>query len=442
MNFNERLKPNTEFIVYSPMRLSDDHFEVLNQLYLPLIGTETVMTYFYLHESTAHFKPLAVRFHKELMDALSVPLSDFMQRIEKLEGIGLMRTYVSNNEHDDLFTYELVAPLEAHAFFKDPMLSMYLYGKTGGEEYKKKRERLIYPQIPENMSEVTHKFTEVFNYVQDSSFVVPESGFKKETVSHGPNVDLDDFDFEVLFTHLKGTKIDKQFFNKEVRMLIVKLSVLFNLNAYDMKQILLNSTNQYRGIDKEKLKYEARIYYQKESGKELPVMSDTAGQETDKKPVSRDSYFKQLDDINPIDRLNDIKGDEPGDSDLKLVTDLIANTTLSNGVINVLLEYVFLKQEGELPVPYTMKIARDWEEKGYQTAEEAYQSVISYKKGQKERARKYKPQERRGERRPKWMDKEQPSDKKEESGGGGGDTQKTAKDDPELEQLIKEFREN
>lgn len=443
MNFNERLKPNTELIVYAPARLSIDHQEVLNQLYLPILQADALMAYLYLQESTTHFEPLTRRFHKEIMDALSIPLSEFMNTLEKLEGIGLVRTYVSNEEHEDLFIYELLVPLSAESFFKDPMMSMYLYSKIGPEQYKEKKNRLSYPGLPQNISDVTRKFTEVFRHNESDGFQLPQNDFKREIASTGMNVDMDDFDFDVLYTHLKGTKIDKKFFNRDVRMLIVKLSVLFNLNAYDIKQILLNSTNQYRGIDKEKLKYEARSYYQKEYNKPLPTLAPYKQQESDvqnnrETDHPEEGYIKTLNYISPLDRLNDLKSYAPSDSDLKLVTDIIANTSLGNGVINVLLEYVYQVQEGELPVPYTMKIARDWQEKGYQTAEEAFQSVINYKKEQDKRKKGRQPKMREGEKKPYWMDKE----KSKEREPINYNDQKTAKDDPELQQMINDFRKN
>jgi replication initiation and membrane attachment protein len=443
MNFNERLKPNTEFIVYVPMRLSEDHREVLNQLYLPILQADVMMAYFYLHESSNHFEPLSRRFHKEIMDALSIPLSEFMKTLEKLEGIGLVRTYVSNEAHEDLFIYELLSPMSAEAFLKDPMMSMYLYGKIGPEQFKVKKNRLSYPTLPSNVSDVTKKFTEVFRHAEQHSFVTPQEDFRKDVISTGANVDMDDFDFEVLYTHLKGTKIDKKFFNREVRMLIVKLSVLFNLNAYDMKKILLNSTNQYRGIDKEKLKYEARSYYQKEYNQPLPsLISDNEKEilqtSNEEAGNSVDGYITALNYINPLDRLNDLRSYSPSDTDIKLVTDIIASTHLTNGVINVLLEYVYQIQEGELPVPYTMKIARDWQTKGYQTAEEAYQSVVDYKREQEKRRTKRNPKLREGEKKPYWMDKE----KTEDSKPVDYSDQKTAKDDPELQRMINDFRKN
>ena len=446
MNINDRLKPNTEFIIYRPMRLGADHMASLNELYMPLIGPDAAMVYIYMFESTEHHSPLAIRFHKEFMDALSVPLSDLMTVIRRLEGIGLLKSYVSNNAHEDLFVYELLLPVSPAAFFNDPMLSMYLYGKVGSAQYKVKKERLIYPKLPENITEVTSKFTEVFNPNNDPAFTLPKENFKKETVSAGINVDLDDFDFDVLFTHLKGTIIDRKYFTKDIRMLIVKLSVLFGLNAYDMKNILLKSTSNYHGIDAAKLKYEARKYFQMESKKVSPVLQASADKSAEPEKSGEDEYIRMLNETNPIDRLRDLRQGMPTDTELKLVTDIIVNTTLSHGVINILLEYVYLKLDGELPYNYTMTIAKDWVEKGYQTPGEAIASIKERKAQQEKRKRRYVPSERQGEKVPKWMTKkkDEPVARKqpEKEVKQSGDVKKTAKDDPELQKMIEEFRKN
>ena len=448
MNFNDRLKPNTEFIIYRPARLGTHHLDVINELYLPLINAEASMIYIYMNESASHYEPLAVRFHREIMDEFGMALSKFSDELEKLEAIGLIRTFVSNEDHDDLFIYEVLLPLSPDAFFKDPMLSLYLYNTVGPDAYRKKKERLSYPGKPENISEVTRKFTEVFTSGSAEGFSVPQESFRKENHSSGPNMDLDDFDFDVLFTHLKGTKIDRAFFTKEVRMLIVKLSALFGLNAYDVKQILLSSTTQYAGVDKEQLKYEARRYYQKENGNRLPKL-----RKEDEPPENEggSSYIDSLENINPLDRLNDIRSFSPSDQDLKLVTDIIAKTALPNGVINLLLEYVYQQKQGDLNYPYTMKIAKDWEQKGIMSAKDAYQSIMDFRQQKKNAsqraAQKYSYRERQGERRPSWMsdgqqkeNRKHKTDRKEKT--KDQTPQKTAKDDPELQKMIEEFRKS
>ncbi|CAM4148704.1 replication initiation and membrane attachment family protein [Jeotgalicoccus halotolerans] len=446
MKFNERLKPNTEFIVYQPGTLSDDNYEVLNALYLPVIGTEAFGIYLYLFESTKVYDKLAVRFHRELMDELSLNLSDFETSLDKLEAIGLVRTYVSNKEHDDLFVYRLLQPLTPEMYFKDPMLSMYLYSQVGSAKFNDKKDRLTYPELPGDLTEVTKKFTEVFYHARDAKFRTPDEHFKQNDVSRGPSIDLDDFDFEVLYTHLKGTRIDKQFFTKEVKKLVVQLSQLFKLNAYDIKQILLQSSSPQFGIDKERLKTEARKYYQKEYGEVIP--SFTTAEEA-VRPSGDESYLDSLDKVSPLDRINDLRNYKPSENDLKVVTELIVKTGLENGVLNVLMEYAIQMKEGDLPLRYVMTIAENWEKEGYRTAAEAYQSIMEFREAQEEKRRKRQfKYAGPGEEQPAWL-KEKTGTKENRQGTSKtkntkktGEQMKTLKDDEDFSKLINKFREN
>lgn len=447
MKFNERLKPNTEFIVYKPGRLSDDHYEVLNALYLPLIGPSAFSIYLYLFESTKIYDKLTIRFHRELMEELSINLSDFAASLDKLEAIGLLRTYVSNKAHDDLFVYHLQQPLSADMYFKDPMLSMHLYSQVGSEKFNDKKERLIYPDLPDNLSEVTKKFTEVFYHARDKTFVAPEENFQREDISRGPSVELDDFDFDVLFTHLKGTRIDKQFFSKEIKRLIVQLSQLFKLNAYDVKQILLQSTSPEFGIDQNRLKTEARKYYQKEYGDVTPRLIT---KEETVKPSHDQSYLDSLDKMSPLDRINDLRNYKATENDLKVVTELIIKTGLENGVLNVLIEYALQMKDGDLPLRYVMTIAENWEKEGYRTAQEAYQSIMKFREAQEEkRLKRQFKYAGPGEDQPAWLKEKQDSqqaDKQAPSKPAGkvkkNEPMKTLKDDEDFSKLINKFREN
>ena len=439
MKFNQRLKPNTEFIVYKTYQLSSDHRTILSDLYLPLIGTGAFSLYFYLHESTRDDNVLKIRFHREVIDELNTTLSELTTYLDKLEGIGLIRSYMSTEEHADRFVYRLASPLSAEKFFKDPMLSMYLFSQIGTVKFNDKKERLTYPDLPDNLTEVTKKFTDVYHQTNDHNFTVPNEQFKEENTSRGPTVDLDDFDFEVLFTHLKGTRVDKKFFTKEASRLIVQLSDLFSLNAYDLKQILLASTSPQFGIDLETLKREARKYYQKESGKSVPTFT----QQEKNEEMENLSYFERLDRVSPLDRINDLRHHQVSENDLKVVTEVIVKTTLENGVINILLEYALQMKDGELPLRYVMTIAENWQKEGFRTAEEAYKSIMDFRDSQAERRKKKSYNKgNSGESEPAWLKdraKDKISDRKIRKKQG---TLKTAREDEALSDMINKFREN
>lgn len=440
MKFNDRLKPNTEFIVYKSFKLSEDHYDILSTIYLPLIGPTTFSVYMYLHQSTRESKNLNVRFHREFMDELSMTLSDFEGDLDKLEAIGLIRTYVSNEANTDRFIYRLQEPLTAESFFKDPMLSMYLYSQVGSEKYNEKKAYLTYPELPDDHTEVTKKFTDVFHHTSQNGFSVPKENFQQHDKSRGPTIDLDDFDFDVLFTHLKGTRIDKQFFSKDVKKLIVQLSQLFSLNAYDLKQILLQSTSPQFGIDQEQLKREARKYYQKEYGKVVPTFKVESNDDKEEEDLG---YLESLDRVSPLDRINDLRHYKPTENDLKVVTEVITKTGLENGVINMLLEYSIQMKDGDLPLRYVMTIAENWEKEGYRTAAEAYKSIMDFREAKAENQAKYKQKRfSQGETDPAWLKEKKEKEQVRPDKKKSDEPLKTLKDDQSFSDLIKKFREN
>src|SRR5699024_2624865 len=109
----------------------------------------------------------------------------------------------SNDSHVDQLIYEVKKPLDAEQFFNDPMLSMYLFTKIGSTSFNKKRKYWKYPSLRQNITNVSRKFTEVCSNFSLQPFNIRYDSYLGINKSGGSYVELDDFDFEVLFTHLK-----------------------------------------------------------------------------------------------------------------------------------------------------------------------------------------------------------------------------------------------
>ena len=399
---NFRLTPRTEFLVHNKEILSETERIMLNDIYMPMIGSISASIYIYLHDSSRKFKPLEVRMHSEFIDEMNMTLSTFSEEIEKLEAVGLVKTYVSNDSHVDQLIYEVKRPLDAEHFFDDPMLSMYLFTKIGSTSFNKKREYWKYPSLPQNITNVSRKFTEVFSNFSLQPLNIREDSYHGKNKSDGSYVELDDFDFEVLFTHLKGTFVDRKFFTKTVRENIVKLAELFSLNAYDMKSVVIKATDKTKGIDLNILRRAALDYYRYEKEAEPTKVNVETIEKVESKDEEKADYFSQLDKISPVTRIRQLRNNNPSRNDEILVTRLVTETGLNNGVINILLEYALLQKDGQLYDNYVFKIARDWESKGYQTAEEAKNAARSFYKNQsKKKYNNYKVNRQAVE--PKWF---------------------------------------
>lgn len=402
MNYNEQIKPNTDFMIYHPSELNNGDIERLNHLYLPIVGSEAIMTFLYFNHFKTDNETLSINLHHTLLDGLSTTLSKLQLSIERLEAVGLVKTYQSTKEHDDLLIYALQLPMSAAEFFNDTILSFYLHRKVGKDAYRVLLERFTYPKLPSHVVEISKTFKEVFDTTDVESVSMTSPNLRSQSVSQGVNIDPDDFDFDVLFTHLKGTKIDRSFFDKKSRLLIAQLSLLFKLNAYDMKLILMDSTSTQFGIDARKLKQNARKYYQRENKNRLPNVSGQSKEETS------DNYFDKLEMINPLDRIATVRQHAPHDEDLKIITELLTRFSFTHGAINVLLEYVYQQLDGELPYSYVIKIASNWHEAGVTNAQDALKEIQSFKEKQEKfkTSKTYSKKDRPGEVRPAWLDQQ------------------------------------
>lgn len=405
---NTRLTPRTEFLVYNKVSLSPYDREMLSDIYMPLIGPVSLSIYNYLIDMK---QDMTVRFHSEFMDMLNIELSTFTKELEKLEAIDLLKTYVNDDEHTDQFLYEIKSPLDAESFFNDPMLSMFLFAKIGSKKFNEKKAAWVYHPFPDGFSDVSRNFKEVFSTLRMNEFKKPTETFISKNESKGPRIDVTDFDFDMLYTHLRGTYVEKGFFNTEVQRTIVKLSQIFNLSLYQMKDIIIKSTDRKDGIDTELLKHYALREYNATSGKvnKKPQLETLNTHENSK------DYFEQLDDISPLNRIQHLRNNNASKNDMRIVTELIMTTKLSDGVLNVLLEYVL--QKGEyLNDNYVFSIARDWENKGFLTAKEASESILSFMQD-KEKKKNYSNNRFKVSHKtiePKWFTEKKPSENNDE----------------------------
>lgn len=93
--------------------------------------------------------------------------------------------------------------------------------------------------------------------------------------------------------------------------------------------------------------------------------------------MKQELYVKYLEDINPINRLIHLyAGRQPSVKTIVLISKIQNETKLSNGVINVLLEYVFLyssqnKDKNVPPNELLERLAKKCVENNVKTAKEA-----------------------------------------------------------------------
>ncbi|WP_148299141.1 hypothetical protein [Companilactobacillus paralimentarius] len=144
--------------------LNDDDRHVLTDLYLPILGTEAFSLYLLLWEKLPNKEVVTQRkSHAELMSLLGIDLKRFYEARIKTEALGLIRTYQKKDSLGPYYIYQLFEPLSPDEFFKDDLMSIFLYEQVGESKYHLLADKYTHSDlILQNSHEITKDFLEVF----------------------------------------------------------------------------------------------------------------------------------------------------------------------------------------------------------------------------------------------------------------------------------------
>ena len=217
--------------------------------------------------------------------------------------------------------------------------------------------------------------------------------------------------------------ISDEIITKEARDLIVQLATLYGLTEDAMKRIILNSITSNQQLSYEEMRKHARSYYLIEHNQQLPELETKASNQNEvnsnnqsvssSQPTSNDDWFQLLEETSPVDMLASWSESEPTFQQKKMIEELVEREKLNFGVINILLQFVMLKNEMKLPKTYILEIASNWKKLGIKTAKEAYnyalkanESKSEYKGNDQRQSRKRYSKSREivsREKTPRWL---------------------------------------
>lgn len=370
-SFDYGLRPHDNFSVVRNFTINNNHLEILNRLFTPMIGSNATGLYHYLNQF-AELEPDTVLTHYIVMSELKINLLDFRKEMDLLEGIGLVKSFVNHNSQYSTFIYELVQPPSAKQFFNDPMLSIYLYSEVSKQRYqqlKRHFESKIHIDLNQ-FQDVTRTFTDVFKvpnkaYENDTSQIIDEATYE------GLNLSRVEFDFETLYDLLQNHFISTEIIDKDAKALITQIATLYGLTPEAMKRIILKSITSAQTLSFEELRKHARSYYLMEHEQQLPTLKvkpenisdQKIDNQKDQSENENNDWLKQLEETSPIDMLASWSESEPTMQQKYMIEELIERENLSFGVINILLQFVMLKEDMKLPKSYIFEIASNWKKK-------------------------------------------------------------------------------
>lgn len=369
--------------------IADYDREILANLYQPIIGFAAFALYLSLVVESNNQKVSSMINHDEFFNKMKISAGQFVDARKLLEGIGLLKTFVSKARDINIYHYEVFAPRNPKDFFDNALLYGMLI-QAVGESEANKLKNLYRLDSPLDMGEdISSSFVDAYRPDFD------DPAFKKAlTVSNnmigrrGAKIDSK-FSFEKFFESLaQVSQIKPESFNKKDMKEIERLATLYGLDensaANGVAQIYDALAGKGKHIDYSRL---AAIYQDETNYNYL------ASRRLGNKPniVSGNSDLANkiniMEKVSPKDYLSLLQnGSKPAGSDLRLINDISANFHLPNSVINVLIEYTLAMNSNILSRGYSEKVAASLAREGVDNAVDAmnFLNKVSKKKTNKE----------------------------------------------------------
>lgn len=364
-----------KFNIYSSFTLSSDDVSALSLLYSALIGADAVGLYLCWQSllERRHLKSETL-MHQELYDILNLNEKNFLKQRYQLEGIGLMSSYVKDEE----YCYVLHAPLSPKNFIKDATFGLYLYGKIGKDLFEKLCEHFTIAGFPkEEYENITKNFDDVFTSQIDEDVSFSKFQYLLGRKPKTFKIKHQDFDFSKFVEEINVAFLETGVtpgFTKQ----IINLAFVYQFDELQMAQLFHDSINQSGYFDSRLLKKKANILYSYLNHINAPKL--IVKNDYEPSDMELENY---LDTVAPTELLGNLMSEFPPKY-LQIISEIYANIDLPRGVLNCMIIKVLKEKSGELPsFSYFKKMSTTWIENNVFTTKDAIQYVTGFGDGEK-----------------------------------------------------------
>lgn len=436
------LLPVDHYFVRTNSIINENDQEILTLLYQPLIGSLAHSLYLCLLSELERDQFTSKETtHKTLMTMMGIHLDKIFEERKKLEGIGLLNVYKKKNNQEVTYLYELQKPFSPVEFFKDDVLSVYLYNRVGKHRYLQLRERFTLDKLnKQEYNEITVSFSDVFTSLHHSEISAKQGELasaleideNSEIISnkHESSYQIPEssFDFSLLIAHLSNMIDPQKLLTDNVKDTIIRLAFLYRTEPLEMSRIIQDALLQDDTVDLDLMREKIKSWYRFTYDNEPPALGLQTQPEkyrtmVGKPPTNEEEemilYYETESPLTLLESKS--SGTKVPLSDVKIVESLLLDYKLLPGVANVLIDYVLEINNMNLTKAFVEKIAAQWVRKNIKKVKEAMELAKSefrkrdeWKQAAKETAAtKDKPNMRpnnnryvRKDRLPKWLTEE------------------------------------
>ena len=370
-----KLEPADKYFIYNKGIITSEKIKILTNLYQPIIGYTAISLYLTFYNDLNNKSQESLEYtHHHLMTNMQLKLDSIIDARRKLEGIGLLKTYLKRGEIDN-YVYILYSPLSVYEFFNHPILNIVLYNNIGAVEYEKLQIFYKVPRISlKDYEDITEEFQDVFTSSVNTNLLFDNSDIQKDNwleIQMKSNLDID-----LLISSIPKRLVSDKCFSEEMKKLILNLAYIYKIDNMNMQGLVRNSLNERGMIDKNELRKSARNFYQFENNGRLPTLIYNKQPDYLKTPLGADSKLAKIiymfENTSPYDFLRKSYGNiEPTNRDKKLIENLMLEQKLNPGVVNVLIDYVLKVNNKKLTKDYIETIVGQWKRLKVETVVDA-----------------------------------------------------------------------
>ncbi len=346
-------KINDELIIIAGSIITEFDRKILAHLYQPLIGSGSFALYLTLNYEINGEKTITTtpKTFERLTNLLRCSITDIYQYARHLEGMGLLKVYAKQDKQSYSFTYYLLAPLSPKDFFAHDVLGSMFKTTMGELEYA--RSKLYFTQygsVNSDFIEVSETFGKVYTSLDPDTLQPGEQTNIVTRVKGAPKLS---FDFDLFYQGLQENNISKKFITKSVEDKIRVYANAYHINVLDMRNIVIASIDGNQ-VNESIMENKCRNYVAIKI--ETPIITN--------KPINQsgnptlDEKLNLLACSTPLEFLTyRYNGRTPFSSEIALVQRLQQSSGLSDGVINVIVDYALIQNDNRLSRAYLERIA-------------------------------------------------------------------------------------
>lgn len=370
--------------------IADYDRQTISNLYEPIIGFEATALYFSFWSMAEQQQVSSLIRHNNFLIRIKMATGQFIEAREKLEAIGLLKTYLEKNNDINVYHYVLYAPKTPEKFFNDVLLYGLLIenvGQTDAEKiknfYKISINSVEGIDISKNFIEIFKPdfSNEAFSLTSHSDNVI---GRKKSKIDS-------EFSFEKFFEELgKCSQISSSSITKKEMKEIERLSALYgvkeDVSANCVAFVYDYTAPKGKRIDTSALNNRLLREFNLNRLTKSNDSFNAVNKEFSSTYIASNSDLAKkinlMEISSPREYLSYLQNNtSPADPDLRLIEDISRKFNLPNGVINAIIDIVLKRNNNILSKNYAEKIAGSFARENIKTALDAmnYYNKTSFK---------------------------------------------------------------